>query len=161
MRDIIPAEFPGKGQYAVYVSYPTHKKSVPDAQYIVYHQGRKTVFYVNQQMGGGTWVYLGTFDFDSGCNSGNRVVLTNESAYNGFVTADAVRFGGGMGNVKRNNIISGLPRCLEGARYYAQWAGAPDSVYRSKMVKTIIRKIYTPGRSWQIGLREVLVSPLQ
>lgn len=37
-----------------------------------------------------------------------------------------------MGNVKRNNIISGLPRCLEGARYYAQWAGAPDSVYRSK-----------------------------
>lgn len=124
--------FPERGQYAVYVSYPTHKKSVPDAQYIVYHQGRKTVFYVNQQMGGGTWVYLGTFDFDSGCNSGNRVVLTNESAYNGFVTADAVRFGGGMGNVKRNNIISGLPRCLEGARYYAQWAGAPDSVYRSK-----------------------------
>lgn len=124
--------FPENGKYAVYVSYPTHKKSIPDAQYIVYHQGRKTVFYVNQQMGGGTWVYLGTFDFDSGCSTGNRVVLTNESAYDGFVTADAVRFGGGMGNVKRNNIISGLPRCLEGARYYAQWAGAPDSVYRSK-----------------------------
>lgn len=124
--------FPENGKYAVYVSYPTHKKSIPDAQYIVYHQGRKTVFYVNQQMGGGTWVYLGTFDFDSGCSTGNRVVLTNKSAYDGFVTADAVRFGGGMGNVKRNNIISGLPRCLEGARYYAQWAGAPDSVYRSK-----------------------------
>lgn len=124
--------FPEKGQYAVYVSYPAHKKNVPDAQYIVYHQGRKTVFYVNQQMGGGTWVYLGTFDFDSGCNSGNRVVLTNESSYSGFVTADAVRFGGGMGNIKRKNTISGLPRCLEGARYYAQWAGAPDSVYRSK-----------------------------
>lgn len=124
--------FPEKGQYAVYVSYPAHKKNVSDAQYIVYHQGRKTVFHVNQQMGGGTWVYLGTFDFDSGCNSGNRVVLTNESSYSGFVTADAVRFGGGMGNIKRKNTISGLPRCLEGARYYAQWAGAPDSVYRSK-----------------------------
>ena len=124
--------FPEKGRYAVYVSYPTHKKSVPDAQYIVVHQGKQTVFRVNQQMGGGTWVYLGTFDFDSGCNSENRVVLTNQSSYSGFVTADAVRFGGGMGNIKRENIISGLPRCLEGARYYAQWAGAPDSVYRSK-----------------------------
>lgn len=124
--------FPERGQYAVYVSYPTHKKSVPDAEYIVYHKGKQTVFRVNQQMGGGTWVYLGTFDFDSGCSSGNRVVLTNQSAYNGYVTADAVRFGGGMGNVKRNNIISGLPRCLEGARYYAQWAGAPDSVYMAK-----------------------------
>lgn len=124
--------FPEKGRYAVYVSYPMHKKSVPDAEYIVFHQGRQTAFRVNQQMGGGTWVYLGTFDFDSGCNSRNRVVLTNQSSYDGFVTADAVRFGGGMGNIKRNNIISGLPRCLEGARYYAQWAGAPDSVYRSK-----------------------------
>lgn len=66
---------PKKGQYAVYVSYPTHKRSVPDAQYTVYHKGRKTVFNVNQQMGGGTWVYLGTFDFDSGCSSSNRVVL--------------------------------------------------------------------------------------
>lgn len=124
--------FNERGKYAVYVSYPTHRKSIPDAQYIVYHQGRKTVFSVNQQMGGGTWVYLGTFDFDSGCNTSNRVVLTNESGYHGVVTADAVRFGGGMGNIKKKDVISGLPRYLESARYYAQWAGAPDSVYRSK-----------------------------
>lgn len=123
---------PKKGQYAVYVSYPTHKRSVPDAQYIVYHKGRKTVFNVNQQMGGGTWVYLGTFDFDSGCSSSNRVVLTNVSKHKGVVTADAVRFGGGMGNIAKNGTTSGVPRCLEGARYYAQWAGAPDSVYYAK-----------------------------
>lgn len=124
--------FTESGRYAVYVSYPTHKKSVPDAQYTVYHKGRRTVFNVNQRMGGGTWVYLGTFDFDSGCNANNRVVLTNVSSHKGVVTADAVRFGGGMGNIKRDNITSGLPRCLEGSRYYAQWAGAPDGVYRSK-----------------------------
>lgn len=123
---------PKDGQYAVYVSYPTHKKSVPDARYTVYHKGRKTVFRVNQQMGGGTWVYLGTFDFGQGCSNGNRVVLTNASSYKGVVTADAVRFGGGMGNIRRNGQASGLPRCLEGARYYAQWAGAPDNVYYAK-----------------------------
>ena len=103
-------------------------------------------------------VYLGTFDFDSGCNSGNRVVLTNESAYNGFVTADAVRFGGGMGNVKRNNIISGLPDALKGLVTMLSGLVLQTVYTGRKMVKTTIRKIYTPGRSWQIGLREVLVS---
>lgn len=125
-------EFRKSGNYAVYVSYATHKKSVPDAQYTVYHKGKKTVFNVNQRMGGGTWVYLGTFGFDTGCNKDNCVILSNVSKHKGVVTADAVRFGGGMGNVTRNNQKSGLPRCLEGARYYAQWAGAPDSVYRAK-----------------------------
>ena len=124
--------FAKSGRYAVYVSYATLPKSVPDAQYIVYHKGRKTIFNVNQRMGGGTWTYLGTFDFAQGCNQDNRVVLTNASAYQGVVTADAVRFGGGMGVVERNGSTSGLPKCLEGARYYAQWAGAPESVYRVK-----------------------------
>lgn len=119
-------------KYAVYVSYPETTENVPDAQYTVYHKGSKTIFNVNQRMGGGTWVYLGTFDFDKGCSPKNRVVLSNESAYNGVVTADAVRFGGGMGNISRNGKTSGLPRFLEGSRYYTQWAGAPDSICYSK-----------------------------
>lgn len=123
---------PQSGEYAVYVSYQTVRKSVPDAQYTVVHKGKKTVFNVNQRMGGGTWVYLGTFRFDKGCNMDNRVILSNKSRHKGYVTADAVRFGGGMGNIKRGNITSTMARCFEGARYYAQWAGAPDSVYNSK-----------------------------
>ena len=122
-------DFPEGGRYAVYVSYPTLENSVPDAKYTVYHQGQKTDFRVNQQMGGSTWVYLGTFDFDKGCNQFNRVVLTNESENKGYVTADAVRFGGGMGNVERGGSLSGFPRCLEGSRYFALWSGAPYSVY--------------------------------
>ncbi|MCD8202337.1 MAG: fibronectin type III domain-containing protein [Prevotella sp.] len=125
-------KIPESGEYAVYVSYPTHELSVPDAQYTVFHKGRATTFKVNQQMGGGTWVYLGTFDFSAGCNADNRVVLTNVSSYKGVVTADAVRFGGGMGNIKRDGRVSGVPRFLEGSRYYAQWAGAPDSVVYNK-----------------------------
>lgn len=120
---------PENGKYAVYVSYQSLPKSVSDAKYIVYHKGQATEFTVNQRMGGGTWVYLGTFDFDGGCNPDNRVVVTNQASSKGVVTSDAVRFGGGMGNIMRGDANSGLPRCLEGARYYAQWAGAPYSVY--------------------------------
>ena len=124
---------PQKGRYAVYVSYQTVKESIDDAHYTVWHQGVATEFHVNQQMGGSTWVYLGTFDFDEGSNLQNCVTLTNKSRHHkGIVTADAVRFGGGMGNILRGYSTSGLPRCLEGARYYTQWAGMPYSVYSPK-----------------------------
>lgn len=109
-----------------------YAKSVDDAHYIVRHKGQETHFIVNQKMGGGTWVYLGTFDFDKGENPFNSVALTNQSKRKGVVTADAVRFGGGMGNIERGGDISHMPRCLEAARYYAQWAGAPYSIYGNK-----------------------------
>lgn len=124
--------FKEEGRYAVYVSYQTMPKSVDDAHYIVRHKGQETHFLVNQKMGGGTWVYLGTFDFDKGENPFNCVALTNQSKRKGVVTADAVRFGGGMGNIERGGDISHMPRCLEAARYYAQWAGAPYSIYGNK-----------------------------
>ena len=123
---------PEAGRYAVYVSYQTVEGSIDDARYTVWHKGVATEFHVNQQMGGSTWVYLGTFDFDAGCNEQNRVVLSNFSDKPGIVTADAVRFGGGMGNIERGGQLSGMPRCLEGSRYYAQWAGMPYEVYSTK-----------------------------
>ena len=123
---------PQEGEYAVYVSYSTLENSVDDAEYIVYHKGVETKITVNQQMGGGTWVYIGTFSFDRGCNPFNRVVVTNHSHHKGVITSDAIRFGGGMGNINRGGIKSGLPRCVEGARYTAQWSGAPYSVYGGK-----------------------------
>ena len=49
-------------------------------------------------MGGGTWVYLGTFGFDAGKSNACKVTLSNRSAKAGqIVTADAVKIGGGMG----------------------------------------------------------------
>lgn len=124
------------GEYAVYVSYKTLPNSVSDATYTIIHQGVASSYKVNQQMGGGTWVYLGTFHFDKGRNDRNYIYLTNLSAYRGVITADAIRLGGGMGNIARcdtlmNNplVQSGLPRCLEGARYNAQWSGFPYEIY--------------------------------
>lgn len=126
-------DFPKSGRYAVYVSYQTVDNSIDNAEYTVWHKGERTVFHVNQRMGGGTWVYLGTFEFDKGYSEFNRVTLTNQSNQSGVVTTDAVRFGGGMGNIRRGETVSGLPRAIEGARYYAQWAGMPYSVYSGRM----------------------------
>ena len=125
-------QFPEEGEYAVYASYLTLPNSVDDAHYTIWHQGVKTELRVNQRMGGSTWVYLGTFRFDKGSNQFNRVVVTNQSSRKGVVTTDAIRFGGGMGNIRRGGETSGMPRCLEGARYYAQWAGMSPNIYNGR-----------------------------
>ena len=95
-----------------------------------------------------------------------QVTLSNRSAKAGqTVTADAVKIGGGMGNIARRlsdagvteNIksldanaaivhkempevdypyeTSGYPRFCEAARYWLQWAGIPDSVYSESQGK--------------------------
>ena len=89
-----------EGEYAVYVSYKTLPNSTSKAQYTVVHKGQKTTFAVNQKMGGGTWVYLGTFAFD-GDKANNYVSIAAAANGKDVVTTDAVKFGGGMGNVAR------------------------------------------------------------
>ncbi len=151
-------EIPKTGKYAIYISYHTLPKSTEDAHYSVLHKGGKTEFKVNQKMGGGTWIYLGTFSFEKG--KSGKIVLTNISSKAGqILTADGVKFGGGMGNIARKvsadgateNVpssrsnepqaklenpkidypyeTSGYPRYTEAARYWLQWAGVPDSIY--------------------------------
>lgn len=110
------------------MTYQTLPGSVSDAKYLVFHKGGVTEFLVNQQIGGGTWVYLGTFEFDKGTNDYGMVVLSNESRQKEWYAP--------MPSVWRRNgkhiarwKTSGLPRYLEGARYAAQWSGFPYSVY--------------------------------
>lgn len=138
------ATIPEAGEYALYVSYETTPESVDDACYTVHHLGGETQFAVNQTMGGGTWIYLGRFAFAAGEQP--VVTLTNRSRRaGGIVTADAVKLGGGFGNVARTPAdasqrtdheyiaeTSGYPRFCEGARYWLQWAGFPESVYTPK-----------------------------
>ncbi len=130
--DWTPA-IPETGYYAVYIAYVSSPNSVTDAHYTVFHAGGKTEFLINQQVGGKTWEYLGEFKFFKGYNpETGRVVLTNKSRdfKNSVVSADAVRFGGGMGIISRKGITSGRPKFEEGARYWLQYAGMPDtSVY--------------------------------
>lgn len=135
------AEFPEAGEYSVYVSYQSLPNSATDAVYTVNSKSGSRDFKINQKMGGGTWIYLGHFDFDKGTPAKPVVELKGVSANsNAVVSADAVKIGGGMGNVARivkeplddidyQYVISNYPRYVEGARYFLQWAGAPDSVY--------------------------------
>ncbi len=123
-------EIPETGEYAVYVSFQASSENVNDALYRVHHMGGVTEFTINQQMGGGTWVYLGKFSFTKGIDTeSGRVVLSNRGARRGkMITADAVKFGGGVGNIARNGFTSQRPRYQEGARYYLQYAGMPDTL---------------------------------
>ena len=137
-------DIPERGRYAVYVSYKTVPGSTATAVYTVKHLGGTSRFVVNQKMGGGTWIYLGTFEFGQG--EGGHVRLDNRTP-EGYrhtsgiiVTADAVRFGGGFGNIERGHYedttftkeepcTSGLPRSAEAARYWLQWAGVDSTIY--------------------------------
>ncbi|MCK4880087.1 MAG: fibronectin type III domain-containing protein [Bacteroidales bacterium] len=123
-------EIPETGEYAVYISFQASSENVNDALYRVHHMGGVTEFTINQQMGGGTWVYLGKFSFTKGIDTeSGRVVLSNRGARRGkMITADAVKFGGGVGNIARNGFTSQRPRYQECARYYLQYAGMPDTL---------------------------------
>jgi len=120
------ATIPADGYYNVYASWSAYSSRPADAQYLVYHSGGVTEVKVNQKIDGYTWVYLGNFHFEAGASADARkVVLTNVSAEAGtFVSADAVRWGGGMGDVaRRANGVSGRPRWEEEAVLSLQWYG--------------------------------------
>lgn len=128
-------EIPERGEYAVYISYKTTVNSTSSAHYTVKHLGGTSEFIVNQKMGGGTWIYLGTFEFEKGSQGNvtldNRTPKGHRMETGAKVTADAVRFGGGTGCIARGEekTLSGLPRSAEAARYWLQWAGADSTVY--------------------------------
>ena len=104
------AAIPEEGEYAVYVSYASFgPDSSDEAIYTVRHRGGETRFAVNQTMGGGMWVYLGSFEFAAG-EERTLVTLTNACGEAGrIVSADC-----------------------EGPRYWLQWSGFAEDVYTPK-----------------------------
>ena len=88
-------DIPATGNYAVYVSYQTTPRSVSDAHYKIIHSGTVTEIQVNQQMGGGTWVYLGTYHSPKDAtsktwwSSATKVVRTALSPLTVYVLAEA------------------------------------------------------------------------
>ena len=154
------AEIPETGEYSVYVSYEQTPNSVDDARYTVHHAGGETCFAVNQTMGGGTWIHLGKFLFEAGEQV--VVALSNLSRQAGRnVSADAVKIGGGFGNILRTTAdtlrlrdtvyveeTSGYPRFCEGARYWLQWAGFDESVYAPKNHLDDYKEDYMSRAHW-------------
>ncbi len=174
-------EIPVDGEYAVYISYPLRADNSRSVKYTVSHTGGKTEFLVNQTIGGETWIYLGTFQFHAGKNiHAGSVMVSPGSKGNEYIALDAVRFGGGMGNVARRPSpeivknqrsinenssgkiipdsldisrfswkLSGKPRYLEGARYFLQYAGMPDTmVYSPNTYKNDYNDDYQSRGAW-------------
>lgn len=95
-------EIPENGNYAVYISYPARRDNSTRASFTVAHTGGATEYIVNQTIGGETWIYLGTFSFKAGKNPETGSVTVKGSGETGrYIALDAIRFGGGMGNVAR------------------------------------------------------------
>ena len=154
------ANIPERGEYAVYVSYESSPQHAEDASYTVHHLGGDTRYAVNQTMGGGTWIYLGRFLFE--CGEQAVVTLSNASREEGrLLSADAVKIGGGYGNIARTvcdslrkpgctytEETSGYPRFCEGARYWLQWAGFDEKVYTPKQGTDDYKDDYMSRAHW-------------
>ena len=164
------AKIPESGEYGVYISYG--KIDNKNVKYTVEYSGGIKEFIIGQNQGFGTWIYLGKFYFDS-------IALVKISGNKPF-TADAIKLGGGMGNVARrpseaiasnqwslnndnknplgeqtvnpndfNWKLSGLPRFMEGARYFLQYSGMPDtSVYSLTNGKNDYNDDYQSRPEW-------------
>jgi len=216
------ADIPETGEYAIYISYKSLTNSTTDARYTVNYSGGSKEFIVNQTMGGGTWIYLGSFPFEAGFSATDPIVTLSNLSDNGagyVVTADALKIGGGMGNIARSShrsdiyfdpstpdntkeeldeaddendvetmenkesengnppdetldqeqalkpeevsptppasktrapkfLTSGVPRFVEGARYWLHWAGFPESVYSPYHGSNDYKDDYTSRGHW-------------
>lgn len=124
-------EIPEAGYYTVMVSFVAGDDRVSDAHYVVRHSGGETHFRIDQAHHGSTWVLLGEFYFEAGSDPATAavVVLDDSQDVGGIVSADAVRFGGGVGVHDRGGGPADRPMYEYGARYSTQWAGAPYEVF--------------------------------
>lgn len=120
--------------------------------------------------GGGTWIYLGNFKFTAHEQAHERIVLTNQSNKSGkIITADAIKIGGGMGNIARSPLespypieaeTSGYPRFTEAARYWLQWAGIPDSIYSKSAFRNDYQDDIYARPQWVNYLKEQTHIPI-
>lgn len=155
-------EFSKNGEYAVYIAYKTIENSTDKAIVEIKHAGGITKYEIDQQQGGGTWIYLGTFKFISSWDEEQYVKIENASKNESILSVDAVRFGGGLSMIEREGVYSGRPKFTEGSRYYLQLLGMPDTLvyfltdgnndyiddYRSRgeYVNYLIGKPFGPNR---------------
>ncbi len=118
---------PVDGYYNVYISYSTGSNRTTAAHWQVHHSGGITEFRVNEQRNGATWNLLGNFYFQAGRSANAKVVVLNDAPNGSIVSCDAVRFGGGMGDVVRRTSVSGKERWQEEALNYLSYLGAAVS----------------------------------
>ncbi len=127
------AQVTDKGDYAVYVAYKRDENNSSNVQYSIRHSGGTSDFKLNQSIGGDTWAYLGTFHFDAG----QKAIV--EVSGEGQVSVDAVRLGGGMGNVARRPSNELMPN---------QW-----SLNNGNKPEAEVEKVNPEQFDWKLSVR--------
>ncbi len=120
-------DIPEPGFYGVYAWYAPSGSgyTAPATTFQVNHSGGTTNWVQNQNHDGKTWKYLGSYYFESGSNpeSGSVTIDNTSIQEEQWITADAIRFGGGMGDAVRGGTTSGKPRWEESGLYYTEFMG--------------------------------------
>ena len=83
------ADIPATGNYQVYAWYPANAGYNSSTPYVIVTTSGNQVVHVNQQINGGSWVSLGTFNLSGG--DYNVVGVSRWTSGTGYVIADAVR----------------------------------------------------------------------
>ena len=126
--------FTKSGIRAVYIFFRAGENRVTDALVEIRHAGITTRLEVNQERNDNRWLYLGHFYFDAEDDE-QYLRISNYSEQEGYVIADAVRFGGGMGTQTGydppGTSVSGYPRWQEASRYYCSYNQGPDWACRT------------------------------
>ena len=94
-------DMPEAGEFAIYISYKSLPNSARDVTYTVNSQSGARQFRVDQTMAGGVWVYLGTFPLAKGMNKAVVELSNLSDEKDAVITADAIKVGGGKGNIVR------------------------------------------------------------
>jgi hypothetical protein len=83
------ADIPATGNYQIYAWYPANSGYNSSTPYVIVTTSGNQSVHVNQQINGGSWVSLGTFNLSGG--EYNVVGVSRWTSGTGYVIADAVR----------------------------------------------------------------------
>ncbi len=141
--------FPESGYYAVYIWTPSASNRSTDARVRVNHTGGTTTHIINMQQDGNTWRFLGLYRFNAGRDGacGSLEISNQGSDPTKYVIADAVRFGGGLGDYVDGGSTSGWPRWEESGRYFGVFMGHTDTPYGT--VSAMPRYAKWESESWE------------
>ncbi len=108
------------GDYTVYARWTSHPNRATDATYTVSHDGGTETFTVNQELNGGEWVPLATYNLQPGTLT---ITLTDQA--NGYVIADAVMIApvDAEPNTATWSINVPAPEAYD---VYARWTAHPN-----------------------------------
>lgn len=129
---------PAAGSYNVYARWTSGSNRATNTPVTVTSNAGTTPLVLNQQINGGGWYLLGTYDFAAG-SSGS--VLISNTAANGYVIADAVAFiatssaqppaipAGVTSTAGQNQVSLSWPAASGASSYDVKRSTAYDGVY--------------------------------